>query len=134
MRTAFEGTTLEQLYSLGAEEKNCGWKNRLIFNHNWTLLEGGLHHRKGMHLYGGGNGRGILERDLKGDAAEYYMQRFLDVQDQEGRGLAIANDGNTPLTLRRTEPRLPFAEAPHLCPGQQPGLVQRKGKLSVYGY
>lgn len=93
VRTAFEGTTLEQLYSLGAQEKELCVENRLVFNHTWTLLKAAFPTGKACIHTEAETAYGTLERRITEDASEYYMQRFLDVSDEEGRGLAIANDG-----------------------------------------
>ena len=94
VRTAFEGTTLEQLYSLGAQEKELCVENRLVFNHTWTLLKAAFPTGKACSHTEAETAYGTLERTITGDTSKFYMQRFLDVSDEDGRGLAIANDGN----------------------------------------
>lgn len=89
-------------------------ENRLIFNHNWTLLKAAFTTGKECIYTAAETAYGILERDLKGDAAEYYMQRFLDVQDQEGRGLAIANDGKYAFNITEDRTQITLAEAPFM--------------------
>lgn len=126
VRTAFEGTTLEQLYSLGAEEKELRVENRLIFNHNWTLLKAAFPTGKECIHTASETAYGILERDLKGDAAEYYMQRFLDVQDQEGRGLAIANDGKYAFNMTEGRTQITLCRSAIYAQGNSPDWYNGK--------
>ena len=126
VRTAFEGTTLEQLYSLGAEEKELRAENRLIFNHNWTLLKAAFPTGKECIHMAAETAYGILERDLKGDAAEYYMQRFLDVQDQEGRGLAIANDGKYAFNMTEGRTQITLCRSAIYAQGNSPEWYNEK--------
>lgn len=102
IRLSFGESRLEQLYSLGAEEMELQIENRLQFNHKWSLLklaypigaectctlaETAYGTVKRIHLSKQENG------SMEEDTGEYNMQRFLDVTDEAGRGLAIANDG-----------------------------------------
>lgn len=68
-------------------------ENRLVFNHTWTLLKAAFPTGKACSHTEAETAYGTLERTITEDTSEYYMQRFLDVSDGEGRGLAIANDG-----------------------------------------
>lgn len=92
VRSHYESTKLEQLYTLGAEETELRLENRLNFQHTWSLL------KLAFPITGGGRetlaetAYGTLKRSIE-DQAEYYMQRFVDAADTSGRGLAIANDG-----------------------------------------
>ncbi|MCI9073260.1 MAG: alpha-mannosidase [Lachnospiraceae bacterium] len=94
VRSRLGATLLEQLYSLGAGEKELRVENRLTYNHKWTLLKaayplGRAHcHTEVETAYG------TYTREIGAkDQAEYFMQRFVDVTDEAGAGLYIANDG-----------------------------------------
>ena len=55
VRTAFEGTTLEQLYSLGEQEKRALCGKQTGFQSYMDIAEGRVPHRKGMQPYRGRN-------------------------------------------------------------------------------
>lgn len=107
----WEGTALEQIFTLGAEEKELRLELRLLFAHRWRQLKLKLGtgstavHTRAETAYG------ITDRTIRHDGREYQMQRFLDVGDEKGQGLAIANNGlyafhmedeNTFLSLTRS--------------------------------
>lgn len=92
VRSHFEGTCLEQLYTLGAGERELRVENRLNFQHTWSLLKLAFPTACGCRKTLAETAYGTLRRTMEDDA-EYYMQRYVDAQDEQGRGLAIANDG-----------------------------------------
>lgn len=91
VRLSYEDTGLEQLYYLGAEERELRVENRLRFNHTWHLLK--LAYPVGRETVEtrAETAYGVIHRTIC-DNAEYNMQSFLDVSDENGVGLAIAND------------------------------------------
>lgn len=91
VRLSYEDTRLEQLYYLGEEEKELRVENRLRFNHTWHLLKLAYPVGKEAVETRAEAAYGIVRRTIS-DNVEYNMQRFLDVSDGAGRGLAIAND------------------------------------------
>lgn len=91
VRLSYEDTRLEQLYYLGEEEKELRVENRLRFNHPWHLLKLAYPVGKEAVETRAEAAYGIVRRTIS-DNVEYNMQRFLDVSDEAGRGLAIAND------------------------------------------
>ena len=92
VRLSYEDTGLEQLYYLGAEEKELRVENRLRFNHTWHLLKVAYPVGKEAAETRAEGAYGIIHRTVR-DNEEYNMQSFLDVSDESGSGLAIANDG-----------------------------------------
>lgn len=91
VRLSYEDTRLEQLYYLGEKEKELRVENRLRFNHTWHLLKLAYPVGKEAVKTRAEAAYGVVRRTVL-DNVEYNMQRFLDVSDEEGRGLAIAND------------------------------------------
>lgn len=91
VRLSYEDTGLEQLYYLGAEERELRVENRLRFNHTWHLLK--LAYPVGRETVEtrAETAYGVIHRTIC-DNTEYNMQSFLDVSDENGVGLAIAND------------------------------------------
>ena len=92
VRLFYEDTRLEQLYYLGARERELRVENRLTFNHRWHLLK--LAYPVGADVVEtrAEAAYGTVCRTIRDDV-EYNMQRFLDISDGAGSGLAIANDG-----------------------------------------
>ena len=92
VRLSYEDTRLEQLYYLGEKERELRVENRLRFNHTWHLLK--LAYPVGTEAVEtrAEAAYGMVRRRIL-DNVEYNMQRFLDVSNEAGRGLAIANDG-----------------------------------------
>ena len=92
VRLSYEDTRLEQLYYLGEKERELRVENRLRFNHAWHLLK--LAYPVGTEAVEtrAEAAYGMVRRRIL-DNVEYNMQRFLDVSNEAGRGLAIANDG-----------------------------------------
>lgn len=88
---SYEDTRLEQLYYLGEKERELRVENRLRFNHTWHLLKLAYPVGKEAVKTRAEAAYGVVRRTVF-DNVEYNMQRFLDVSDEEGRGLAIAND------------------------------------------
>lgn len=91
VRLSYEDTRLEQLYYLGAEEKELRVENRLRFNHTWHLLKLAYPVGKEAAETRAEAAYGVIHRTIS-DNVEYSMQSFLDVSDENGSGLAIAND------------------------------------------
>lgn len=94
VRSRLGATLLEQLYSLGAKEKELRVENRLIYNHKWTLLKAAYPLSTAQGYTEAETAYGTYKREIAADDnAEYFMQRFVDVTDENGAGLYIANDG-----------------------------------------
>lgn len=91
VRLSYEDTKLEQLYYLGAEEREIRVENRLRFNHTWSLLKLAYPLSEEKFFTRAESAYSIREREIR-DTDEYYMHRFLDVSGETGSGLAIAND------------------------------------------
>lgn len=92
VRLSYEDTKLEQLYYLGAQERELRVENRLTFNHRWHLLKLAYPVGKDTVETRAEAAYGTVCRAIRDDV-EYNMQRFLDISDGAGSGLAIANDG-----------------------------------------
>lgn len=94
VRSRLGATLLEQLYSLGAKERELRVENRLTYNHRWTLLKAAYPLGTSHRYTEAETAYGICKREISADdSAEYFMHRFVDVTDEEGAGLYIANDG-----------------------------------------
>ncbi len=91
VRLSYEDTRLEQLYYLGEKERELRVENRLRFNHTWHLLK--LAYPVGEEAVEtrAEAAYGVIQRTIC-DNVEYNMQSFLDVSNDKGSGLAIAND------------------------------------------
>ena len=126
VRTAFEGTTLEQLYSLGAQEKELCVENRLVFNHTWTLLKAAFPTGKACSHTEAETAYGTLERTIIEDISEFYMQRFLDVSDEDGRGLAIANDGKYAFNMEDGRTQITLCRSAIYAQGNSPEWYNEK--------
>lgn len=126
VQTAFEGTTLEQLYSLGAQEKELCVENRLVFNHPWTLLKAAFPTGEECIHTAAETAYGTLERTISEDSSEYYMQRFLDVSDKEGRGLAIANDGKYAFNMEDGKTQITLCRSAIYAQGNSPDWYNEK--------
>lgn len=94
VRSRLGVTLLEQLYALGAGEKELRVENRLTCNHRWTLFKAAYPLGTAHRYTEAETAYGIYRREIAADDhAEYFMQRFVDVTDADGAGLYIANDG-----------------------------------------
>lgn len=94
VRSRLGATLLEQLYALGAGEKELRVENRLTCNHRWTLFKAAYPLGTAHRYTEAETAYGIYRREIAADDhAEYFMQRFVDVTDADGAGLYIANDG-----------------------------------------
>lgn len=94
VRSRLGATLLEQLYALGAGEKELRVENRLTCNHRWTLFKAAYPLGTAHRYTEAETAYGIYRREIAADDhAEYFMQRFVDVADADGAGLYIANDG-----------------------------------------
>lgn len=94
VRSKLGATYLEQLYSLGKGEKELRVENRLTYNHKWTLLKMAYPLSCNSVCTKAETAYGVYKRKIAADDhSEYFMQRFLDVSDEKGAGLSIANDG-----------------------------------------
>lgn len=86
-------TKLEQHYCLGEGDRELRVDNHLTVNHAWTLFKDAYPVGECRITEAEGS-YGIVRRQIpEKDHGEYYMQRFVDVQDQQGAGLCVANDG-----------------------------------------
>lgn len=158
VRLVLDGTTMEQLYSLGAEEKELRVENRLVFNHTWTLLKAafttgkacgsvltetayGTLCRKLRQGVSAGNGEQPEDKakyyedkteyyedssEYYEDSSEYSMQRFLDVSDEEGRGLAIANDGKYAFNIAQGRTQITLCRSAIYAQGSSPDWYNEK--------
>lgn len=100
VRQRLGDTKLEQLYFLGAKDRELTVENRLLFNHTWTLLKMGYPTGASCTCTEAQTAYGTVIRQLDGDSDEYFMQRFLDVRGRNGEGLAVANDGKYGFCLK----------------------------------
>ncbi len=119
VRLSCEDTRIEQLYYLGAEEKELRVENRVCFNHRWSLLKlayptgSEAVHTRAESAYG------TLYRKIE-DTAEYYMHRFLDASDASGRGLAIANDSKYAFNMTDGRVQITAARSAIYAQGSSP--------------
>lgn len=100
VRTECEGTFLEQIYYLGAKDRELQVENHLIFNQKWTLLKAAYPVGEACTYSLSETAYGTQKRNHQGDEEEYSMQRFVDVTDAQGKGLAVANDGKYAFNLK----------------------------------
>lgn len=120
VRLFYGETKLEQLYSLGAEEKELQVENRLIFNHQWTLLKIAYTTGEKCMETVAETAYACVNRNHKKDDTEYNMQRFLDVTDEKGSGLAIANDGKYSFNLEEGRTQITVARSAIYAQGNSP--------------
>ena len=120
VRLSYEGTRLEQLYSLGADERELRVENRLCFAHPRALLKTAYPTGEGCLITRAETAYGIVERDHKGDDGEYNMQRFLDAADGAGRGLAVSNDGKYAFNLTEGRTQITVARSAIYAQGSSP--------------
>ncbi len=113
-------TKLEQHYSLGEGERELRVDNHLTMNHTWTLLK---------EAYPVGECRiteaegsyGSVRRQICGeDHAEYYMQRFVDVRDEKGAGLCVANDGKYAFNMEEGRLQITISRSAIYAQGNSP--------------
>lgn len=119
IRLSYEGTELEQIYYLGEQEKELQVENRLRFNHTWHLLKLAYPVGKESTETRAETAYGMVCRTIC-DNAEYNMQRFLDVEDGEGRGLAIANDGKYAFNMEDDRVQITAARSAIYAQGNSP--------------
>lgn len=120
VRLSYEDTRLEQLYYLGEEEKELRVENRLRFNHTWHLLKLAYPVRKEAVETRAESAYGIVRRTIS-DNVEYNMQRFLDVSDGAGRGLAIANDSKYAFNMEEGRVQITAVRSAIYAQGSSPG-------------
>lgn len=125
VKSHFEGTTLLQLYYLGAEEKELRVENRLLFVHPWSLLKAAFPVSGGCREVLSETAYGTLVRHIE-DNGEYYMQRFADIKDEEGRGLAIANSGKYAFNCEEGAIRITLARSAIYAQGNSPEWYNEK--------
>lgn len=140
VRLTFGESRLEQLYTLESEEKELRIENRLQFNHKWTLLKmayptgADCMDTQAETAYGTVNRNHLLKQEdgsFGEDDTEYNMQRFLDIRDAGGRGLAIANDGKYGFNLTNGSVRITVARSAIYAQGNSPGW---ENPLESYEY
>ncbi|MDF2544087.1 MAG: alpha-mannosidase [Herbinix sp.] len=85
------GSYLEQLYYLYAGEQELVVENRLFWDKNWHEFKIGLPLGFEIPDTKAEGSYGTISRTII-DEDEYYMHRFLDAANEQGKGLAIAND------------------------------------------
>lgn len=94
IRRSCEGTKMEQLCYLGESDRELRVDNHFTVNHTWTLFKEVYPVGKRCCITEAETAYGTVARRIeKEDSGEYYMQRFVDVQDDAGAGLCVANDG-----------------------------------------
>lgn len=86
------GTKIQQIYLLGAKDRTVTVRTRLFFAHPWSLLKYALPVGEQCRYVRSETAWGCQSRHITQEQ-EYPMQRFLDASDDQGRGLAIANNG-----------------------------------------
>lgn len=119
VRLSYEDTRLEQLYYLGEEEKELRVENRLRFNHTWHLLKLAYPVGEKAVETRAETAYGTVRRTI-GDNVEYNMQRFLDVSDGAGRGLAIANDGKYAFNMEEGRAQITAVRSAIYAQGNSP--------------
>jgi len=127
----YEGTRLEQIYTLGAMEKELKIENRLCFHHTWSLLKLAYPVGAQCHYTQAETAYGIVERNLEKDSGEYNMQRFLNVEDEKGRGLCIANDGKYAFHMEEGSVGITVARSAIYAQGNSPDW---KNEIESYEY
>lgn len=119
VRLAYEDTRLEQLYYLGAQERELRVENRLRFNHTWSLLKLAFPVGEDSRFTRAETAYGVWNREIA-DNSEYYMQRFLDCADAQGRGLAISNDGKYAFNMQDGRMQITVARSAIYAQGNSP--------------
>lgn len=120
VRLSYEDTKLEQLYYLGEQERELRVENRLRFNHTWHLLKLAYPAGKEAVETRAESAYGMVCRTIC-DNEEYNMQRFLDVCDAQGRGLAVANDGKYAFNVEEGRVQITAARSAIYAQGNSPG-------------
>lgn len=119
VRLAYEDTRLEQLYYLGAQERELRIESRLRFNHIWSLLKLAFPVGEDSRFTRAETAYGVWNREIA-DNGEYYMQRFLDCADAQGRGLAVANDGKYAFNMQDGRLQITAARSAIYAQGNSP--------------
>ena len=96
VRQKGEKIELEQCYILGKNDRELRVECRLNFYRHWTLLKAAYPLAACCSLKAGAvtalaeSAYGTLQRQIHPqDSAEYYMHRFVDLQDEAGAGLYV---------------------------------------------
>lgn len=119
VRLSYEDTKLEQLYSLGKKEKELRVENRLRFNHTWHLMKLAYPVGEEAAETRAEAAYGMVPRTIHDDT-EYNMQRFLDVSDGKGSGLAIANDSKYAFNVEAGRVQITAARSAIYAQGSSP--------------
>lgn len=120
VRQSLGDTRLEQLYMLGADDRELTVENRLLFNRTWTLLKMAYPTGASCTCTEAQTAFGTVVRELAGDGDEYSMQRFLDVRGAGGEGLAVANDGKYGFCLKDGQTQLTLCRSAIYAQGNSP--------------
>lgn len=157
VRTFFEGTKVEQLFTLGAESHELIVDTRLNFAHPWSMLKYSLPVGKEAVYTTAETAYGTIQRKMEesqksaeadigckvernalstfenksaeadiGCKDEYFMQRFLDVTDPKGRGLAIANNGKYAFHMEDGSVRITVARSAIYAQGNSKNWYNHK--------
>ena len=127
VRRCLGPTVLEQLFYLGAQEKEIRVENRLKFNHTWTLLKAAFPVGTACSDTAAETAYGVLKRRIDpDDSREYYMQRFLNVQDEKGAGLAVANDGKYAFNMEDGKLQITLCRSAIYAQGNSPDWYNEK--------
>jgi alpha-mannosidase len=127
----WEGSTIEQIYTLGAQEKELHVEYRLLFTHRWRLLKAVFETGSAAVYTKAETAYATVEHKITQDTTEYNMQRFLDVYDEKDCGLAIANDGVYGFHMEAGKCCLTLARSAIYAQGESPNWYN---KLETYEY
>lgn len=115
-------TRLEQHYCLGRGEAEIRVENHLTFNHTWTLLKAVYPVGEACRMTEAESAYGVLRRKIrKEDHGEYHMQRFVDVTDETGAGLCVANDGKYAFHMEGGSLQITLCRSAIFAQGNSPG-------------
>lgn len=101
---------MEQLYYLYQDSKEVFVENRLRWIKPWSLLKMAYPVGIDKNNTKAETSYGILKRKIE-DTSEYYMHRFLDVSNDAGAGLAIANDSKYAFNLEEGRAQITVARS-----------------------
>ena len=127
VRQKGEKIELEQCYILGKNDRELRVECRLNFYRHWTLLKAAYPLAACCSLKAGAvtalaeSAYGTLQRQIHPqDSAEYYMHRFVDLQDEAGAGLYVANDGKYGFHLSDNALQITICRSPIYAQGNSP--------------
>lgn len=93
IRLCWEQTRLELLFSLSKTDRALHLEGRLLFAHMWKMMKLGFGVPSNCSVTEAEIPYGTYLRKISDeDVTEYNMHRFVDVRNEAGQGLFIAND------------------------------------------